>query len=59
MIDGVREVTHIAATDSDGVHSSSKWIQDGVKANKASNKELGLCAGVTNAIFATTTEVYP
>jgi len=58
MIDAVRKVTHIAPADADGKIIGEKVVQEGVIAIP-SPKSLGLCAGVTNAEFATTTEVYP
>ena len=58
MIDAVREVTHIAPTDPDGTIIGETVVQEGVIAIP-SPKSLGLCAGVTNAPYATTTEVYP
>ena len=58
MIESVRKVTHIAPADSDGKLIGEAISQEGVIAipNKTS---LGLCAGVTNAPYRTTTEVYP
>jgi hypothetical protein len=58
MIEAVRKVTHIAPADADGKLIGEKVSQEGVIAipNK---KSLGLCAGVTNAPYRTTTEVYP
>ena len=58
MIDSVRKVTHIAPAEADGTMIGEKVVQDGVIAIPAP-KSLGLCAGVTNAFYATTTEVYP
>lgn len=58
MIDSVRKVTHIAPAEADGTMIGEKVVQDGVIAIP-SPKSLGLCAGVTNAHYATTTEVYP
>jgi len=58
MIDAVREVTHIAEADEDGNLIGEEMVQPGVIAIP-SPKALGLCAGMTNADFATTTEVYP
>lgn len=58
MIESVRKVTHIAEADEHGKMIGEDVIQDGVIAIP-SPKSLGLCAGVTNAEFATTTEVYP
>lgn len=58
MIEAVRGVTHIAPADANGKLIGEDVSQEGVIAipNKAS---LGLCAGVTNAPYRTTTEVYP
>jgi len=58
MINAVKEVTHIAPADADGNIIGEKVIQEGVIAVPAPSS-LGLCAGVTNADYATTTEVYP
>lgn len=58
MIDAVRRVTHIAPPDADGNIIGEKVVQEGVIAIP-SPSSLGLCAGVTNAPYATTTEVYP
>lgn len=58
MIDSVRKVTHIAPNDKDGLIIGEKISQEGVIVipNK---KSLGLCAGVIDAPYRTTTEVYP
>mmetsp|Transcript_77174 Transcript_77174/g.152996 ORF Transcript_77174/g.152996 Transcript_77174/m.152996 type:complete len:358 (-) Transcript_77174:306-1379(-) len=58
MIDAVRKVTHIAPPDDKGLIIGETVVQEGVIAIP-SPKMLGLCAGVTNATYATTTEVYP
>ena len=58
MIDAVREVTHIAPPDPHGKIIGETVVQDGV-ISIPSPRSIGLCAGVTNAIYATTTEVYP
>ena len=57
VIAGVAKVTHIAPADSDGQIIGSPVVAPGV-INYAF-KRLGLCAGVTNARYTTTTEVYP
>ena len=58
MIAAVKEVTHIAPADSDGKIIDEPVVQEGlIVVPKPSS--LGLCSGVTNAEFATTTEVYP
>eukprot|EP00873_Tetraselmis_striata_P028504 jgi/Tetstr1/448768/TSEL_036003.t1 len=59
MIDAVRKVTHIAPAGSDGLIIGEPVVQEGVIAIPAAPAALGLCAGVTNAPYATTTEVYP
>jgi len=58
MIDAVREVTHIAPPDEKGEIIDEPVVQEGVIAIP-SPRTIGLCAGVTNAAYATTTEVYP
>lgn len=58
MIDSVREVTHIAPADKDGKLIGELVTQEGVIAIPCKTS-LGLCAGVTNAPYRTTTEVYP
>src|SRR5688572_14067669 len=57
IIDAVRKVTHIAPPDDRNEIIGSPVVGDGV-INYAV-RELGLCAGITNARFRTTTEVYP
>lgn len=57
MIDGVKKVTHIAPPDSEGNIIGSPVTQEGVI--NYPTKKLGLCAGMTNATYCTTTEVYP
>ena len=57
IIDAVEKVTHIAPADAEGRLIGMKVAQRGV-VNYAT-KELGLCAGFTDAAFVTTTEVYP
>jgi hypothetical protein len=57
IVDSVRKVTHIAPADAEG-----KLIGDPIEQEGVINypvKALRLCAGVTNAKFTTTTEVYP
>jgi len=58
MIAAVARVTHIAPPDAAGNIIGEKVVQEGVIAIP-SPKLIGLCAGVTNAAYATTTEVYP
>lgn len=57
IIDAVRRVTHIAPADENGEIIGSPVVQEGV-INYAL-RELGLCGGITNCRFGTTTEVYP
>jgi hypothetical protein len=57
VISSVAQVTHIAEADRDGCIIGSKLIQHGVI--NYPMRELGLCGGMTNARFTTTTEVYP
>ncbi|CAB9501153.1 Zn-dependent enzyme from deacylase carboxypeptidase superfamily [Seminavis robusta] len=58
MIDSVRKVTHIAPADPDGTLIGEEVSQEGVIVIPKPSS-LGLCMGVTNAEYATTTEVYP
>jgi len=58
MIASVKEVTHIAPTEADGCIIGEEVVQEGCIAIPQPST-LGLCAGVTNAEYATTTEVYP
>ena len=55
MIRGVAEVTHIAPADAEGKLVGLPVAQPGV----VYSKRLGKGKGVTNAPFASTTEVYP
>lgn len=57
IIVGVEQVTHIAPADDAGQIIGSDVTQHGVINYPFT--DLGLCAGVTNALFTTTTEVYP
>ena len=57
IIAAVAKVTHIAPPDANGQIIGCPMVSPGV-VNYAV-KSLGLCAGVTNARFVTTTEVYP
>ncbi|OBT03999.1 peptidase [Shewanella sp. UCD-FRSSP16_17] len=57
IIKGVAAVTHIAPADDDGKLIGVELSQFGVINYPCS--ELGLCAGLTQAQFKTTTEVYP
>ena len=57
IIEAVAEVTHIAPADAQGEIIGSAVVAPGVI--RYPLKRLGLCAGVTNARYTTTTEVYP
>lgn len=58
MINSVAKVTHIAPPAADGTVIGERVSQPGV-IQIVSPKLLGLCMGLSNAEFATTTEVYP
>jgi hypothetical protein len=51
------EVTHIAPADPDGTIIGSRVVAPGVI--EYDYRALGLCAGITDAPWVTTTEVYP
>lgn len=57
VIDAVAQVTHIAPADANGEIIGSTVVAPGVI--RYAFKELGLCAGISDAPYATTTEVYP
>ena len=57
IIAAVAKVTHIAPADENGEIIGSPVVAPGV-INYAL-RQLGLCAGITNARYTTTTEVYP
>lgn len=57
LIAAVSQVTHIAEADAQGCLIGAPLEQFGV-INYA-KKALGLCGGMSNATFVTTTEVYP
>lgn len=57
LIDAVRRVTHIAKPDEDGRIIGVALQQAGVI--HLAKRSSGLCGGMTNARFVTTTEVYP
>lgn len=57
VIAAVAQVTHIAPADAKGEIIGSPVVSPGVI--QYAFKPLGLCAGVTNARYTTTTEVYP
>ena len=55
--DAVAKVTHIAPADPDGTIIGSSVVAPGVIEYDC--RALGLCAGMTDARYVTTTEVYP
>ena len=57
VIAAVAKVTHIAPADAQGEIIGSPVVGPGVI--RYPLKRLGLCAGVSNARYTTTTEVYP
>lgn len=57
IIDSVRQVTHIAPADNEGKIIGAPVEQEGVI--HYAGKELGLCMGLTDAPYVSTTEVYP
>lgn len=57
IVASVSKVTHIAPADENDQLIGAPLAQTGVI--NYPKKKLGLCAGVTNAEFVTTTEVYP
>lgn len=57
IIDAVAKVTHIAPADVHGQIIGSPMVAPGVI--RYPLKQLGLCAGITDAPYKTTTEVYP
>jgi len=57
VIDAVAKVTHIAPSDAQGRIIGSPVVAPGVI--EYALRKLGLCAGVTEARYKTTTEVYP
>lgn len=57
VIDAVAEVTHIAPSDANGNLIGSPAVAPGVIEYPL--KKWGLCAGITDAPYRTTTEVYP
>ncbi|PKM07974.1 MAG: peptidase [Gammaproteobacteria bacterium HGW-Gammaproteobacteria-4] len=57
VIAAVAKVTHIAPADGNGEIIGSPVVAPGVILYPF--KQLGLCAGITNARYTTTTEVYP
>ncbi|MBJ6138149.1 M14 family metallocarboxypeptidase [Marinobacter litoralis] len=57
IIEAVEQVTHIAPADDKGEIFGSPVASRGVIQYPL--QQLGLCAGITNAPYRTTTEVYP
>lgn len=57
VIDAVAKVTHIAEPDAKGEIIGAPLLLPGVI--KFPVRQWSLCAGITNARYATTTEVYP
>ncbi|MGE0869180.1 MAG: M14 family metallocarboxypeptidase [Kofleriaceae bacterium] len=57
IIAAVAKVTHIAPADANNKIIGSPVVAPGVINYPV--KQLGLCAGITNARYTTTTEVYP
>ena len=57
VIAAVAAITHIAAADANGQIIGSPVVAPGVI--RYPFRKLGLCAGMTDAPFKTTTEVYP
>jgi hypothetical protein len=57
VIAAVAGVTHIAPADARGLIIGSPVVAPGVIEYPV--KRLGLCAGITDAVYTTTTEVYP
>ncbi|MDO6583084.1 M14 family metallocarboxypeptidase [Photobacterium sp. 2_MG-2023] len=57
IIDEVRKVTHIAPPDDEGNIIGSPVSQEGVIDYPL--KKLGLCAGLSDCQYSSTTEVYP
>lgn len=57
IIDAVAKVTHIAPADAHGAIIGSPMVGPGVIQYPL--RQLGLCAGITDATYKTTTEVYP
>ncbi|USD67970.1 M14 family metallocarboxypeptidase [Vibrio sp. SCSIO 43136] len=57
IIQAVEKVTHIAPPDADNKIIGSPIVQHGVI--NYPTKSLGLCSGLSNCQYGTTTEVYP
>ena len=57
IIESVRKITHIAPPDEEGKIIGETITQEGVI--NYPTRKLGLCSGLTNCTYGTTTEVYP
>lgn len=57
VVDAVAQVTHIAPADAEGKIIGAEVVSPGVILYPF--RALGLCAGITDARYTTTTEVYP
>lgn len=57
VIEAVAKVTHVAPADAKGQIIGADVVAPGVILYPF--KDLGLCAGLTDALYTTTTEVYP
>jgi hypothetical protein len=57
ILESVEKVTHIAPAEADGTIIGEPLAARGVI--RYACRRLGLCAGMTDARFTTTTEVYP
>jgi hypothetical protein len=57
IVEAVSRITHIAPADAAGLIIGSPIVAPGVINYPV--KKLGLCAGITDARYVTTTEVYP
>ncbi|MBC7656481.1 MAG: peptidase, partial [Frankiaceae bacterium] len=57
MIEAGAKVTHIAPADATGSIIGSRVVAPGVI--EYAVEDLGLCTGLTDARYTTTTEVYP
>ncbi|MEO7052050.1 MAG: peptidase, partial [Rhodanobacter sp.] len=57
IIEAVAKITHIAPADRGGAIIGSPMVAPGVI--RYPLRQLGLCAGITDAPYKTTTEVYP
>lgn len=57
IVNAVKCVTHIAPCDKNNQIIGTDIVAEGIISYPV--KSIGLCAGMTNAIYSTTTEVYP